>query len=137
MNIKTQLSQLKSNYGNISDEEIAQLTGIEIQQIRELENGSAEAIAFNTLAQLCDLFQCTPNDLLVLDREEIEIDATPPSAEELRKASEIINKAFAIAEAMPPRPAEEIWADFEAVCDRIGSQLEKSQSSGNGTNFDA
>jgi len=123
MKVKTQLSQLKESYGHISDEEISRLTGIDLEQIRELENGSAEAIAFNTLAQLCDFFQCTPNDLLVLDREEIEIDSTPPSAEELRQASDIINKAFAIAEAMPPRPPEEIWADFEAVRERISAEI--------------
>lgn len=127
MKVKPQLSHLKENYGNISDEEISQITGIDLQQIRDLENGSAEAIAFKTLAQLCDFFQCTPNDLLVLDWEEIEVDPTPPSAEELRQASEIINKAFAIAEAMPPRSAEEIWADFEAVRERIGAEIANSQ----------
>jgi len=136
MKVKTQLAQLKKSYGNISDEEICQLTGIDLQQIRELENGSAEAIAFTTLAQLCDFFQCTPNDLFVLNWEEIEIDPTPPSAEEIRQASEIINQAFAIAEKMPPRPPEEIWASFEATVDRIGSQLEKSKSSVNGINLD-
>jgi len=30
---------------------------------------------------------------------------------------------------MPPRPAEEIWADFEATVDRIGLELEQSKSS--------
>ena len=123
MNIKTQLSQLKANSGNISDEEISKFTGIDLQQIQELDNGSAKAIAFDTLEALCDLFQCTPNDLLVLEREEIEIDTTPPSAEELRKASEIINKAISIAEAMPPRPAEEILADFQAVRARVGAEI--------------
>ena len=137
MKIKSQLSQLKENYGKISDEEIAQVTGIDLQEIQELDNGSAEAISFKTLAQLCGFFQCTPNDVLFLEWEGIEVDRTPPSAEELKQAREIINKAFAIAKAMPPRPAEEIWADFEATVDRIGAQLEKSQSSVKGTSVDA
>ncbi|MBO0348958.1 helix-turn-helix transcriptional regulator [Phormidium pseudopriestleyi FRX01] len=137
MKVKTKLAQLKANYGDISDREISELTGIDERQLKELENGEARAIEFDTLAQLCAFFQCTPNDLFVLDWEEVEIDTTPPSAEELSKASKIINKAFARAEAMPPRPAEEIWKSFEATVDRIASQRENSEPSVNGTNFDA
>ncbi|MDJ1178726.1 helix-turn-helix domain-containing protein [Roseofilum sp. BLCC_M91] len=136
MKVKSQLSQLKASYGNISNEDIAEVTGIDLEQIRELENGSAEAIAFDTLAQLCGFFQCTPNDVLFLEWDSIEVDPTPPSAEELRQARELIDKAFAIASAMPPRPAEEIWADFEATVDRIGEQLEQSKSSRNGMKID-
>ncbi|MDJ1174643.1 helix-turn-helix domain-containing protein [Roseofilum capinflatum] len=137
MKVKSQLSQLKKNYGNVSNEEIAEVTGIDLEQIRELEKGSAEAIAFDTLAKLCNFFQCTPNDVLLLEWEGIEVDPTPPSAEELRQAKELIDKAFAIASAMPPRPAEEIWADFEATVDRIGLELEQSKSSRNGMKIDA
>ncbi|MCT7956729.1 helix-turn-helix domain-containing protein [Laspinema palackyanum] len=137
MKVKTQLAQLKANYGDISNREISELTGIDEQQLKELETGEARAIEFDTLAQLCDFFQCTPNDLFVLDWEEVERDTTPPSAEELSKASEIINRAFARSEAMPPRPSEEIWKSFEATVERIASQREQSEPSVKGTNFDA
>ena len=41
--------------------------------------------------------------------------------------NEIIKQGFALAEAMPPRPAEEIWESFEATVDRIASKLENSE----------
>jgi DNA-binding Xre family transcriptional regulator len=137
MKVKTQLAQLRAKHGNISYEKISEFTGIDSQQLRELESDKAEAIAFSTLAELCAFFQCTPNDLFLLDSEEVEIDTTPPSTEELAKAEEILRRAFARAEAMPPRPAEEIWESFEATVDRIASQLENSEPSVNGMGVDA
>jgi DNA-binding Xre family transcriptional regulator len=127
MKVKTQLTQLRLNYGNISDQEISEYTGIDPQQLRELENGQAESIAFFTLAQLCAFFQCTPNDLLVLDHEE-EIDTTPPSEETLNQARELIKQGFARADSMTPPEAEEIWNSFEATIQRIGTQLQNSES---------
>lgn len=137
MKVKTQLAQLRASRGNVSYEKIAASTGIDSQQLRELEIGEANAIALTTLGKLCTFFQCTPNDLFALDWSEEEIDTTPPSAEELARAHEMIKKAFARAEAMPPRPPEEIWKSFEATIDRIAPQLENSESSVNGTNVDA
>lgn len=138
MKVITKLSELKANCGDITNEEIAEFTGIDEQELTELEKGEARAIELATLAKLCAFFQCDPNDLLALEREELELLASPPpSAEELSKAAEIINKAFARADAMPPRPAEEIWKSFEANVDRIASQIEQSEFCGNGTNFDA
>ena len=137
MKVKTQLAQLRAKHGNISYEKIAEFTGIDSQQLRELESDKEEAIAFSTLAELCAFFQCTPNDLFLLDSEEVEIDTTPPSKEELAKAEEILRRAFARAEAMPPRPAAEIWDSFEATVDRIASQLENSEPSANGMGVDA
>ncbi|MBC6472712.1 MAG: XRE family transcriptional regulator [Hormoscilla sp. GM102CHS1] len=144
MKVKTQLAQLRASRGNVSYEKIAASTGIDSQQLRELEIGEANAIALTTLGKLCAFFQCTPNDLFALDWSEGEIDTSPPTAEELARASEkreknreMIKKAFARAEAMPPRPLEEIWRSFEATIDRIAPQLENSGSSVNGTNVDA
>ena len=68
-----------------------------------------------TLAKLCSFFKCTPNDLLIVNYEEQEIEATPPTAEALLKAREIIKEGFALADTAPPRPAQEIWAEFEVV----------------------
>ena len=123
MKVKTQLAQLRAKHGNISYEKIAEFTGIDSQQLRELESDKAEAIAFSTLAELCAFFQCTPNDLFLLDSEEVEIDTTPPSKEELAKVREIIKQGFALAEAMPPRPAAEIWEEFQAVRAHVNGQL--------------
>ena len=132
------LSELKANCGNITNEEIAEFTGIDERELTELEKGEARAIKLATVAKICAFFHCYPNDLLALEREELELfSPPPPSAEELSKAAEIIKKAFARAEAMPPRPPEEIWKSFEATVDRIASEIEQSESCGNGTNFDA
>ncbi|NEO94161.1 MAG: helix-turn-helix transcriptional regulator [Moorea sp. SIO3G5] len=43
MKVTTKLAQLRANYGNISYEEISESTGIDRQQLRELENGEANA----------------------------------------------------------------------------------------------
>ncbi len=127
MKVKTQLAQLRAKHGNISYEKISESTGIESEKLRELESDKAEAIAFATLAELCAFFQCTPNDLFLLDSEEVEVDTTPPSTEELAKAREIIKEGFALAEATPPRPAEEIWEEFQAVRAQVGAEMAESQ----------
>ncbi len=138
MKVITKLAELKAKCGDITNEEIAEFTGIDERELTDLEKGEARAIELATLAKLCAFFQCYPNDLLAIEREELDLFASqPPSAEELSKAAEIINKAFARAEAMPPRPAEEIWKSFEATVERIASQIEQSESCGNGTNCDA
>ncbi|WP_199245963.1 helix-turn-helix transcriptional regulator [[Phormidium] sp. ETS-05] len=138
MKVITKLAELKANCGDITNEEIAEVTGIDERELTELEKGEARAIELATLAKLCAFFQCYPNDLLAIEREAVELFAPqPPSAEELSKAAEIIKKGFALAEAMPPRPAEEIWKSFETTVERIAAQIEQSESCGNGTNFDA
>jgi putative transcriptional regulator len=129
MKVITKLSELKANCGDITNEEIAEFTGIDERELTELEKGEARAIELATLAKLCAFFQCHPNDLLVLEREELELFASPPpSAEELSKAAEIIQQGFALAEAIPPRPAEEIWADFQAVRAKVGAEIANSES---------
>ncbi|NEN99101.1 MAG: helix-turn-helix transcriptional regulator [Moorea sp. SIO3I7] len=44
MKVTTKLAQLRANSGNISYEEISESTGIDRQQLRELENGEANAM---------------------------------------------------------------------------------------------
>ncbi|NEO96407.1 MAG: helix-turn-helix transcriptional regulator [Moorea sp. SIO3G5] len=119
MKVTTKLAQLRANSGNISYEEISESTGINPQQLRELENG--EAIAFTTLAQLCAFFHCSPNDLLVVDWEGEEI--APPTAEEIEKASQIIKQAFARAEAMPP-----VRRKFGIVLKGLSSEFHRDNS---------
>jgi putative transcriptional regulator len=124
MKVITKLAELKANCGDITNEEIAEVTGIAERELTELEKGEAQAIELATLAKLCAFFQCYPNDLLAIEREEVELFAPqPPSAEKLTLAAEIIKKGFALAEAMPPRPAEEIWADFQAVRAQVGAEM--------------
>lgn len=93
--------------------------------LQDLENGSAQEIKFSTLGKLCVFFQCTPNDLFLVELDETEKDL-PPTEEERRKAAEIIKRAFARAEAMPPLPPDEIWKRFQESVEEIRSQLEAS-----------
>lgn len=136
MKVNTQLARLRAERGNISYEKISASTGIDREQLRELEMGAAQAIAFTTLGKLCAFFQCTPNDLLALDWCS-EGEKAPPTTDEIAQAGEIVKRAFARAEGMPPRPAAEIWDSLEATIDRIAPQLENSDSSVNGVNVDA
>ena len=78
----------------------------------------------------------TTNDLLALDWSS-EAEKAPPTTDEIAQAAEIVKRAFARAEAMPPRPAAEIWDSLEATIDRIAPQLENLDSSVNGANVDA
>jgi transcriptional regulator with XRE-family HTH domain len=83
-----------------------------------LEAGKTKAIRFDTLAKLCEFFSCTPNELLEL---ELEAGTESPTVEELKKADEIISRGLARAIAASTRPAEEIWAEFDAVRARIAT----------------
>ncbi|MBV8886779.1 MAG: helix-turn-helix domain-containing protein [Chroococcidiopsidaceae cyanobacterium CP_BM_RX_35] len=89
-------------------------SGITQKQLSALEAGKTKAIAFETLAKLCQFFSCTPNDLL-------EIEELPPTVEELAQANEIIARGLARAMQAPKRSADEIWAEFEAVRARIAA----------------
>ncbi|MFB2973289.1 helix-turn-helix domain-containing protein [Aerosakkonema sp. BLCC-F183] len=127
MKVKTQLAELRAKYGNLSYEEIAAYTEIDRQQLSALENNEASSIEFVTLAKLCSFFKCTPNDLLIVNYEEQEIEPTPPTAEALLKAREIIKEGFALADTAPPRPAQEIWAEFEAVRSKVATEISNSE----------
>lgn len=110
MKVTTKLAELRANSGNISYEEIFESTGINRQQLRELENGEANAIAFTTLAQLCAFFHCSPNDLLIVDWEGEKI--APPTADEIEQSPQIMKQEFTHTEAMQLGCADEIWDTF-------------------------
>lgn len=119
LKVKPQLALLRAKCGRISQSELSRRTGITQKQLSVLEAGKTKAITFDTLAKLCMFFSCTPNDLLELE-PETETDP-PPTVEELAKADEIISRGIARAMEAPKRPAEEIWAEFDAVRARIAT----------------
>lgn len=118
--VKPRLAWLRAKCGRISQSELSRRTGITQKQLSELEAGKTKAIRFDTLTKLCTFFSCTPNDLLELEPEETEIDS-PPTAQELQKADEIIARGLARAIAAPTRPEVEVWAEFDAVRARIAT----------------
>ena len=52
---------------NLTQTKIAELTGLSFPTINSLYKGNSKSIYFDTLEKLCDILQCTPNDLLEID----------------------------------------------------------------------
>jgi putative transcriptional regulator len=48
--------------------ELSRQVGISQVNLSTLKNGRARAIRFSTLTAMCDVLDCTPGDLLELDR---------------------------------------------------------------------
>lgn len=48
--------------------ELAARAGVTVANLAVLKNGRARAVRFSTLTALCDVLDCTPGDLLSVDR---------------------------------------------------------------------
>ena len=48
--------------------ELADRAGVTVVNLSVLTNGRARAIRFSTLTAVCDVLDCTPGDLLDIDR---------------------------------------------------------------------
>lgn len=48
--------------------ELADRAGVTVVNLSVLKNGRARAIRFSTLTAVCDVLDCTPGDLLDIDR---------------------------------------------------------------------
>lgn len=66
---------MKLNFKNIIDKlglkqtEVAEKTGLSYPTINALYNGTAKSIYLDTLEKLCEVLNCTPNDVLIMDRQ--------------------------------------------------------------------
>jgi DNA-binding Xre family transcriptional regulator len=124
--IRTNLAYLRTTRGKLSQREISQATGIGQKTLSALETGATNGIDFNTLIKLCNFFRCTPSDILVIE-DEPEI-LPPPKPESLKKAEELIARGLKAAmEAAPQTPAE-IWAEFDAVRERMQAEAAKNSA---------
>lgn len=56
---------------NYSIQHVHSETGLSRTTISNLYNGYSDGIKFDTLGKLCDLFNCTPNDLLLLTNIQV------------------------------------------------------------------
>ena len=63
--ISAQLGQLRVAQG-LTQQQLAERTGLRRDTISALERGKSQGIEFDTLARLCDALGCMPNDLLEL-----------------------------------------------------------------------
>lgn len=65
--VRCHLDELLADRG-MTLTELAQRAGITVANLAVLKNGRARAVRFSTLTALCDALDCTPADLLSLDR---------------------------------------------------------------------
>lgn len=50
--------------------ELSDKVGISIQNLSILKQGKAKAIRFSTLEKICDALDCSPGDLLEVEKDE-------------------------------------------------------------------
>lgn len=49
---------------------LAILIGVTYPTVRAIYQGNVTSVKFNVLEKLCKVLKCTPNDILVLDKED-------------------------------------------------------------------
>lgn len=54
----------------LSQEALAQIAGVRLETIRALEEGTARAMRFSTLARICEVLNCQPGDLFEVHLDE-------------------------------------------------------------------
>ena len=57
---------------NISRYELAKRIGVTYPTIDKIYKGESTAIKLETLQKLCKVLDCTPNDILVFDKDDIK-----------------------------------------------------------------
>lgn len=57
------LMVLRAKHGRISQRKLAELSGISQRALSFLETGKTKGIDFETIARLCEVFDCEPGDL--------------------------------------------------------------------------
>lgn len=57
---------------NISRYELAKRIGVTYPTIDKIYKGESTAIKLETLQELCKVLNCTPNDILVFDKDDIK-----------------------------------------------------------------
>lgn len=62
--MKILLQQVRKSR-KLSQNKLAQLMGMSLQNIQRIEYGDAKSIPLETLDKLCDILDCQPGDLLI------------------------------------------------------------------------
>lgn len=74
LNIKSKVDKL-----DISKNKLAQQLGISYPTMLDMYNGESTSIKFDTLEKLCNILQCTPNDILIFDSKQENISKSTDS----------------------------------------------------------
>jgi putative transcriptional regulator len=64
MTVKILLKQVREAR-NLSQNKLAQLIGMSLQNVQRIEYGDAKSIPLETLDKLCEALSCQPGDLLI------------------------------------------------------------------------
>jgi len=123
-NLHFNLALLRAARGKLTQREVAEATGLSQKTISALETGASQGVEFSTIAKLCDFLKCSPNDLLVLEEE---VEYIPVSRKSLQKADELIARGLKRAMNAPAQSAEELWAEFDAVREKINAQVQAAE----------
>lgn len=55
---------------NLSQNDLARLTEMSLQNIQKIEQGRAKSLTFSALAKFCHVLNCQPGDLLIYDSSQ-------------------------------------------------------------------
>jgi putative transcriptional regulator len=64
--------------------ELSARVGVTVANLSILKNGHARALRFSTLTAICDALDCTPGDLLSLQRKTITLPEISAAASDAR-----------------------------------------------------
>lgn len=119
--IKSNLAYLRFINGRLSQRSVSEATGIGQKTLSSLETGASKGIEFNTLLKLCTFFRCTPSDLFVIEEA---VEDLPVSEESRKKAKDLVARGLQAAIESPPLDSDSIWAEFDAVRNRMQDSAE-------------
>jgi len=122
--IRFNLPYLRATHGKLTQRAVSEATGIGQKTLSALETGASKGIEFKTLITLCEYFKCSPNELFVIEEDP---DFSPPSEASLAKADLIIGQALQRAMKAPSQSPEEIWAEFDALREKLQSDTKGSK----------
>lgn len=66
MPVKVLLQEVRKSR-NLSQNELARLTNMSLQNIQKIEQGGAKSLTFKALTKFCQVLNCQPGDLLIYE----------------------------------------------------------------------
>jgi len=119
--VRFNLVFMRAARGKLTQREVSLATGLSQKTLSALETGCSKGVEFATVARLCQFLKCTPNDLMVLEDEIVDV---KPSEESLKKADGIIARGLRRAMTAPEQTPEEIWSAFDTLRQKIQRQAQ-------------
>lgn len=68
MPVKVLLQEVRKSQG-LSQNDLARLTSMSLQNIQKIEQGGAKSLTFKVLTKFCQILKCQPGDLLIYEDE--------------------------------------------------------------------